>query len=221
MVLTCRPTFQPPWGFRMHLTPLVLNRLIPLQAEEMVGQVLGRQRLPATVLQQIVAKTDGIPLFVEELTKAVVEAGLPTTVHDQEAWRGPLPALAIPTTLHEALLARLDRLGSAKGVAQLGATLGHQFPYTLLRAVSPLEDEPLQRDLAALVAAEILYQRGSPPQAVYTFKHVLVQVAAYESVLQRVRRQIHQRILRVLEAQFPEMVVGQPGLLAHHALRGE
>ena len=103
MVLTCRPTFQPPWGFRTHLTPLALNRLTPSQAEEMVGQMLGGQRLPAAVLQQIVTKTDGIPLFVEELTKAVVEAGLLTTVHDQEAWRSPCPALAIPTTLHEAL----------------------------------------------------------------------------------------------------------------------
>jgi len=163
MVFTCRPTFQPPWGFRMHLTPLALNRLTPLQAEEMVGQMLGRQRLPAAVLQQIVTKTDGIPLFVEELTKAVVEAGLLTTVQDQEAWRGPLPALAIPTTLHEALLARLDRLGSAKGVAQLGATLGHQFPYTLLRAVSPLEDEPLQSDLATLVLRFIIDDQVTPP----------------------------------------------------------
>src|SRR5215471_3259502 len=221
MVLTCRPTFQPPWGFRMHLTPLALNRLTPLQAEEMVGQMLGRQRLPAAVLQQIVTKTDGIPLFVEELTKAVVEAGLLTTVQDQEVWRGPLPALAIPTTLHEALLARLDRLGSAKGVAQLGATLGHQFPYTLLRAVSPLEDEPLQSGLATLVAAELLYQRGQPPRAVYRFKHALVQAAAYESILRSVRRRTHQRILRALETQFHETVATAPELLAHHALWGE
>ena len=221
MVLTCRPTFQPPWGFRTHLTPLALNRLTPSQAEEMVGQMLGGQRLPAAVLQQIVTKTDGIPLFVEELTKAVVEAGLLTTVHDQEAWRGPLPALAIPTTLHEALMARLDRLGSAKGVAQLGATLGYQFPYTLLRAVSPLEDEPLQSDLATLVAAELLYQRGQPPRAIYRFKHALVQAAAYESVLRSVRRQTHQRILRALETQFLETVATAPELLAHHALWGE
>ena len=149
-VLTCRPTFQPPWGFRTHLTPLALNRLTPPQAEEMVGRMLGGKRLPAAVLQQIVTKTDGIPLFVEEVTKAVVEAGLLTAAQDQGTWRGPFPAVAIPTTLHEALLARLDRLGSAKGVAQLGATLGRQFPYALLRAVAPLEDAPLQRDLATL-----------------------------------------------------------------------
>jgi class 3 adenylate cyclase/tetratricopeptide (TPR) repeat protein len=221
MVLTCRPTFQPPWGFRTHLTPLALNRLTPPQAKEMVGQMLGGQRLLAAVLQQIVTKTDGIPLFVEELTKAVVEAGLLTTAHDPDAWRGPLPALTIPTTLHEALLARLDRLGSAKGVAQLGATLGHQFPYTLLRAVSPLADEVLQRDLATLVAAELLYQRGQPPRTIYRFKHALVQEAAYESVLRSVRRQTHQRLVQVLETQFPETVATAPELLAHHALRGE
>src|SRR5262249_43037191 len=144
-----------------------------------------------------------------------------TAVHDQDTWRSPLPAVAIPTTLHEALLARLDRLGSAKGVAQLGATIGHRFPYTLLRAVSPLEDEALQRDLATLVAAELLYQRGQPPRSVYTFKHALVQEAAYESVLQRVCRQTHQRTVQVLEAQFPEIVVTEPELLAYHARRGE
>jgi tetratricopeptide (TPR) repeat protein len=220
-VLTCRPTFESPWGFRTHLTRLTLNRLTPLQAEEMVGRMLGGKRLPAAVLQQIVAKTDGIPLFVEEVTKAVVESGLLTAVQDQGALRGPLPALAIPTTLHEALMARLDRLGSAKGVAQLGAILGHQFPYALLRTVSPLEDATLQRDLATLVAAELLYQRGQPPQAVYRFKHALIQEAAYESVLKSVRRHSHQRIAQVLETQFAETVATAPALLAYHALRGE
>jgi predicted ATPase len=128
IVLTCRPTFQPPWGFRSHLTPLALDRLTPPQAEEMVGQMQRGQRLPAAVLAQIVTKTDGIPLFVEELTKAVLEAGRYSNVPEPGAATGPLPALAIPATLHEALLARLDRLGSAKGVAQLGATIGHRFP---------------------------------------------------------------------------------------------
>jgi tetratricopeptide (TPR) repeat protein len=221
IVLTCRPTFEPPWGFRTHLTPLVLNRLTPSQAEEMVGRMLGGKRLPAAVLEQIVAKTDGIPLFVEEVTKAVVEAGRLTDVQNQDEVSGPGPALAIPVTLHEALLARLDRLGSAKGVAQLGATLGREFAYALLQAVAPMEDEALQRDLATLVAAELLYQRGQPPRAIYAFKHVLVQEAAYESVLKSVRRHTHQRIVQVLEAQLPETVTTQPELLAHHALRGE
>jgi tetratricopeptide (TPR) repeat protein len=221
LVLTCRPEFQLSWGFRTYLTPLILNRLTAAQAEAMVGRMLGGQHLPAAVLAQIVAQTDGIPLFVEEVTKAVLEAGRSPDVQAQDARRGQGSTVAIPATLHEALLARLDRLGSAKGVAQLGATLGHQFPYALLRAVAPLEDTSLQRDLAVLVAAELLYQRGSPPHAIYTFKHVLVQEAAYASVLQRVRRQTHQRILQVLEAQFPETMATAPELLAHHALRGE
>ncbi len=220
-VLTCRPTFQPPWGFRTHLTPLTLNRLTRPQVEAMVGQMLGGHRLPAAVLEQIVAKTDGIPLFVEEVTKAVVEAGRLTDVQNRDKMSGPLPAVAIPATLHETLLARLDRLGSAKGVAQLGAMLGHQFTYALLRAVAPLEDATLQRDLAMLVAAELLYQRGQPPRAIYTFKHALVQEAAYESVLQRVRRHTHQRLVQVLEAQFPETAATAPELLAHHARHGE
>ena len=162
-VLTCRPEFQPPWGFRTHLTPLALNRLTPPQAEEMVGRMLGGQRLPAAVLEQIVAQTDGIPLFVEEVTKAVLEAGLLTDVQEQDTAAGPVPALAIPATLHEALLARLDRLGSAKGVAQLGATLGRQFSYALLRAVAPLEDEPLQRDLATLSRGGVAVSTRAAP----------------------------------------------------------
>jgi class 3 adenylate cyclase/tetratricopeptide (TPR) repeat protein/type II secretory pathway predicted ATPase ExeA len=220
-VLTCRPALHLPWSFRTHLTPIVLTPLTPPQVEAMVEGMLRGQRLPASVLEQIVVKTDGIPLFVEEVTKAVLEAGCYRNTQEQDAATGPLPALTIPTTLHEALLARLDRLGSAKGVAQLAATLGRRFSYALLRAVAPLEDGPLQRDLAALVAAELLYQRGQPPQAVYRFKHALIQEAAYESVLQRVRRQTHQRLVQVLETQFAEIVATQPELLAHHALRGE
>jgi predicted ATPase/class 3 adenylate cyclase/DNA-binding winged helix-turn-helix (wHTH) protein len=220
IVLTCRPEFQLPWSFRAHLTPLTLNRLTPPQVEAMVEGMLGPQRLPSAVLAQIVAQTDGIPLFVEEVTKAVVEAGPGTNVKDQDAVPGSVPAVAIPATLHEALMARLDRLGSAKGVAQLGAILGRQFPYAWLRAVALLEEEPLRRDLAALVAAELLYQRGQPPRAVYQFKHALIQETAYESVLQRVRRHTHQRLMEVLEAQFPETTT-EPALLAHHAQRGE
>jgi class 3 adenylate cyclase/DNA-binding winged helix-turn-helix (wHTH) protein/tetratricopeptide (TPR) repeat protein len=221
LVLTCRPTFALSWGFRTHLTPLTLNRLTRPQVEDMVRQMLGEHRLRAAVLAQIVAKADGIPLFVEEVTKAVVEAGLCTAVPEQDTASGPLPGVAIPATLHEALMARLDRLGSAKGVAQLGAMLGHQFAYTLLQAVAPLEDAALQRDLATLVAAELLSQRGQPPRAIYTFKHALFQETAYESVLTRVRRQTHQRIVEVLETQFPKTVAAEPVLLAYHAQRGQ
>ena len=164
--------------------------------------MLQEKCLPAAVLEQIVAQTDGIPLFVEEVTKAVVEGGLGTTVPDQDTRGVPGPAVVVPTTLHEALMARLDRLGSAKGVAQLGAILGSQFTYPLLRAVASLEDAPLQRDLTTLVAAELLYQRGQPPRAMYTFKHALLQEIAYESVLQRVRRCTHQRIVRRCRGNF-------------------
>ena len=136
-VLTCRSAFQATWSFRTHLTSIALNRLTRLQVEDMVGQMLRGHRLRAAVLEQIVVKTDGIPLFVEEVTKAVVEAGLGTAVPEQDAGSGPVPTVTIPATLHEALLARLDRLGSAKGVAQLGATLGHRFTYALLRAWHP------------------------------------------------------------------------------------
>jgi class 3 adenylate cyclase/tetratricopeptide (TPR) repeat protein len=221
LVLTCRPAWQSSWGFRTHLTPLTLTPLTQSHVEAMVQGVLRGHHLPEAVLAQIVAQTDGIPLFVEEVTKAVVEAGLGTAGPAQDVTTGPLPMLGIPATLYEALMARLDRLGSAQGVAQLGATIGREFAYTLLRAVVPLEDEALQRDLAALVAAELLYQHGQPPRALYRFKHALIQEAAYESVLRSVRRQIHQRILRVLEAQFPETVTTAPALLAHHAQRGE
>ena len=219
LVLTCRPEFQVPWGFRTYLTPLTLTRLTPSHAEAMVAQVPGAQRLSAAVRAQIVARTDGIPLFVEEVTKAVLEAGLSSNRPAPDVGAGPGPALAIPVTLHDALLARLDRLGSAKEVAQLGAAIGREFPYPLLQAVTSLEDKVLQRALATLVAAEVLYQRGQPPQAVYTFKHALIQEAAYESVLKRVRRQTHQRILQVLEAQCQETVATAPALLATHALR--
>jgi class 3 adenylate cyclase/DNA-binding winged helix-turn-helix (wHTH) protein/tetratricopeptide (TPR) repeat protein len=218
LVLTCRPEFQPPWGFRAHLTPLALTRLTPSHTAAMVEALLGTQCLSPAAQAQIVARTDGVPLFVEEVTKAVLEAERARDVTASAS--DPGPALAIPVTLHEALLARLDRLGSAKGVAQLGATLGREFAYALLRAVSPLEDGPLQHALATLVAAELLYQRGQPPQALYRFKHALIQEAAYEFVLRRVRRQTHQRIVHVLETQWPETAMTTPALLAHHALRG-
>jgi class 3 adenylate cyclase/DNA-binding winged helix-turn-helix (wHTH) protein/tetratricopeptide (TPR) repeat protein len=221
LVLTCRSTFQPAWGFRTHLTPITLNSLTRSHVEAMVQGILRGHHLPAVVREQIVVQTDGIPLFVEEMTKAVMEAGLSTAGRAQDAVTGPLPTLAIPATLHEALMARLDRLGSAKVVAQLGATIGREFAYALLQAVAGIEDEVLQCDLATLVAAELLYQRGQPPRAIYRFKHALIQEAAYESVLQRVRRRTHQRIVEVLEAQFPETVAMQPALLAYHAQRGE
>ena len=176
----------------------------------MVEAMLGGQRLPAAVLAQIVAKTDGIPLFVEEVTKAVLEAERALDVTAPVAASGPVPALAIPVTLHEALLARLDRLGSAKGVAQLGATLGREFAYALLRAVTPLEDEPLQRDSGDVSRGGVVVSTRAAAAGDLPFKHALIQEAAYESVLRSVRRQTHQRIVQVLETQCPETARPRP-----------
>ena len=213
---TCRPDFTPPWTGRSHLTQVTLARLPQRQATELTHQVAQGKALPAEVVAQIVAKTDGVPLFVEELTKTVLESGLLQEQEDHYALTGPLPPLAIPVTLHDALLARLDRLGAAKGLAQLGATLGHEFAYALLQAVAPWDEETVRRELQQLVEAELLYQRGLPPQATYVFKHALIQDAAYQSLLKRTRQQYHQHIAQVLEAQFPEIVETQPELLAHH-----
>ena len=213
---TCRPDFRPPWTGRSHFTQVTLARLPQRQATELTHQVARGKALPAEVVAQIVAKTDGVPLFVEELTKTVLESGLLQEQEEHYALTGPLPPLAIPVTLHDALLARLDRLGAAKGLVQLGATLGHEFAYALLQAVAPWDEETVRRELQQLVVAELLYQRGLPPQATYIFKHALIQEAAYQSLLKRTRQQYHQHIAQVLEAQFPEIVETQPELLAYH-----
>ena len=215
-LFTCRPEFHPPWHFGRYLTSLTLGRLPPTQVELMIDRVTGGKRLPAAVRQQVVAKTDGVPLFVEELTKMVLESGLLREQTDHYELLGPLPSLAIPTTLHDSLMARLDRLGNAKEVAQLGATLGRAFPYELLQAVLPWDEERLQSALAQLVEAELLYQRGVPPQVRYVFKHALIQETAYQSLLKRRRQQYHQQTGHILEQRFPETVETQPELLAHH-----
>jgi class 3 adenylate cyclase/predicted ATPase len=215
-LLTYRPEFHPPWGVRSHVTSLTLNRLSRPQAEAMVARVAGGKPLPAEVVRQVAAKTDGVPLFVEELTKMVLESELVREREESYELAGPLPPLAIPTTLHDSLMARLDRLAAVKQVAQLGATVGRSFAYELLRAVSSLDDAILQHALDQLVEAELLYQRGLPPQATYFFKHALIQEAAYQSLLRSTRQQMHQRIAQVLEAQFAEIVETQPELLAHH-----
>jgi tetratricopeptide (TPR) repeat protein len=221
LILTARPEFHPPWAFGAHLTILMLRRLTPAQVERVARHVAGAKAFPSAVLQEVVRKTDGVPLFVEELTKMVLESGLLEEHADHYTLHGPLPPLAIPATLHDALLARLDRLGPAKQAAQLGATLGRSFAYDLLQAVARLEAAPLQDALAQLVEAEVVTQRGLPPQATYTFKHALIQDAAYQSLLRSTRQQYHQHITQVLEAQFPDTVEGQPALLAYHALGGE
>jgi predicted ATPase/class 3 adenylate cyclase/DNA-binding winged helix-turn-helix (wHTH) protein len=216
MLLTFRPDFQPPWAVRSHLTHVRLGRLSPRQTEEMIGQVVGDKALPVEVIQKVVATTDGVPLFVEELTKMVVELGLVMVRDGRYELTRPLSSLAIPATLHDSLMARLDRLGSAKQVAQLGAVVGREFAYEVLQAVAPMEEAILQQGLAQLTNAELLYQRGMLPQTRYIFKHALIQDAAYQSLLKSTRQQYHQRIAQAIIARFPEVAETQPELLAQH-----
>jgi predicted ATPase/class 3 adenylate cyclase len=215
-LLTCRPHFQLPWQHRSYLTKVTINRLSRNQIERMAEQAAGGKRLPVEVLQQIVDKTDGVPLFVEELTKAVLESGVLKATDGHHELVAPLTSLTIPATLQDSLMARLDRLVSAKGIAQQAAVIGRQFSYKLLHAVSQLDEPTLQKELTRLVEAELVYQRGLLPQATYTFKHALIQDAAYQSLLKSTRQQYHQRIAHVLQGQFPETAETYPELLAHH-----
>jgi class 3 adenylate cyclase/predicted ATPase len=215
-LFTFRPDFSPPWTGRSHLTQVTLPRLPRRQAAEMAGRVAHSKTLPVEVMAQVVARTDGVPLFVEELTKMVLESGLLQEREERYELTGPLPSLAIPTTLHDSLMARLDRLATVKALAQLGATLGREFSYALLLAVSPWEEGTLRRGLQQLVEAEFLYQQGLPPEATYRFKHALIQETAYQSLLRSTRQQYHQRIAQVLAERFPETAETQSELLAHH-----
>jgi class 3 adenylate cyclase/predicted ATPase len=215
-LFTYRPDFSPPWLGRSHLTQVTLTRLPRRQAAELTGRVAQGKALPPEVIEQVVAKTDGGPLFVEELTKMALESGLLQEGEERYALSGPLPPLAIPATLHDSLMARLDRLAAVKGLAQLGATLGREFSYELLQAVSPWDEGTLRQGLQQLVEAEFLCQQGLPPQATYRFKHALIQDAAYQSLLRSTRQLYHQRIAQVLEGHFPETAETQPEWLAHH-----
>src|SRR5262245_4863091 len=216
-VLTSRPAFHPPWPPRSHLASLVLSRLEHLQVAALITQRVGGKALPAEVVQHIVTKTDGVPLFVEELTKMLLASPLlREEAGPHYVLAGPLRPVAIPDTLQGALMARLDQLPAAKEVAQLGAVLGRAFTYDLVQSIATQDDDTLQAGLGQLVAAELLYQRGRPPRSRYVFKHALIQDAAYASLLKSTRQQVHRRIAQVLEAKFPGMVATQPELLAHH-----
>ena len=216
LLITCRPEFESPWSAHTHVTAFTLNRLSRKESVAMIAKVTGGKPIPDEVREQIVAKTDGVPLFVEELTKTVLESDLLKDSGDRYALLGPLPALAIPTSLRDSLMARLDRLEAVKEIAQLGAVIGRAFSYQVLAGVSQLDDKKLQEALGQLTRSELIFQRGSPPDAVYEFKHALVQDAAYQSLLKSTRRQYHQRIARVLKKQFPDTANTQPELLAHH-----
>jgi class 3 adenylate cyclase/predicted ATPase len=216
VVITYHPEFLPPWIGRAHVTSLALNRLSQQQVTSIIGQVASAKALPAEICEQILAKADGVPLFAEELTKAMLESGFLEEQKHQFVLKGPLPPLAVPDTLQASLMARLDRLAPVKEIAQIGAVLGREFSHELLAAIAPLGADILLDALAQLMAAELIFRRGMPPHATYTFKHALVQDAAYDSLLKSRRLQLHAKVAYVLQERFPDSVSNQPELLAHH-----
>lgn len=216
LVATFRPEFSPPWIGQPHVTMVTLSRLDTREAEAMVETVAGGSPLPREVLDQIVARTDGVPLFIEELTKTVIDGEWLQRENGRYALTGPAPTAAIPTTLHASLVARLDRAAPVKDVAQIGAALGREFSFKLVASVTGLSDRVLVQALEQLVSAELIWRRGVPPNALYTFKHALVQDAAYGTLLRGRRQELHARIAAVLEAEFTEMIEAQPEILARH-----
>jgi len=216
MLMTSRPEFEPPWSGLANVGLLRLDRLDRQDTRALVEQVTVGRQLPREMMKQIIDRTDGIPLFVEELTKMVLESGL--LVEDAGRYRldSPLPPLAIPATLQDSLMARLDRLAPVKEVAQIGAAIGRDFSYTLLRYVVGRDDLTLSAALGQLEEAELLVRRGAPPEANYSFKHALVQEAAYESLLKSKRHVLHTRIGDVLREKFPVVAETEPEVLAHH-----
>jgi len=215
-LFTFRPEFEPPWAALPNVSTLSLGRLARSDVESMAARVAGGRRLPAEVLKAIVAKTDGNPLFVEELTKAVLESGI--LVEDAESYRldGPLPPLAIPATLRDSLMARLDRLKPMKEIGQIGSVIGREFSYSLLRAVVGWDETELMSALDQLEQAALVLRQGAPPRAVYAFKHALVRDAAYGSLLKSSRQRLHQQIARAIEEGFPGIVANEPEIVAHH-----
>jgi tetratricopeptide (TPR) repeat protein len=215
LIVTFRPEFNAPWAGRSYVTSLALNRLGEREAAAIIARIVGNKQLPADVTAEILERTDGIPLFVEEMTKAVLEAGSEDDGR-QTAAAMPSPALAVPASLHASLMARLDRLGPAKEVAQIGAVIGREFSHALLAAVARKPEEKLASALDRIVQAGLLFRQGAAPHATYLFKHALVQDAAYGTLLREPRRALHARIADTLESQFAEIAENQPELLARH-----
>jgi class 3 adenylate cyclase/predicted ATPase len=216
LIVTFRPEFASQWIGRSHVTLLTLNRLPPPRSAEIIAMVTAGKALPIQVTDQIIDRTDGVPLFIEELTKAVMESVALTDVGDRYTMVGRLPPPAIPTSLNASLLARLDRLPSAREVAQIAAALGRHFSHELISAAAAMPQQRLDDALAQLVSSELIFRRGMPPNAEYNFKHALVQDAAYSTLLLSRRQQLHGRIAATLENRFPEIVAAQPALLARH-----
>jgi class 3 adenylate cyclase/predicted ATPase len=216
LFVTSRPEFAAAWIGRPHVTALVISRLAPSEAMALIERVAGNRPIAANIRQDIVERADGIPLFVEEMTKAVLEAE-DESAAERTVAAVPSPALAVPASLHASLMARLDRLGSAKGVAQIGAAIGREFPHALLALVAGLPDLELAEALDRLAGAGLLFRQGLPPHYTYLFKHALLQDAAYGALLREPRRALHGRIAEVINSQFPEIAENQPELLARHS----
>jgi tetratricopeptide (TPR) repeat protein len=216
LLITSRSEFTPPWPSYPHTTTIPLTRLDRRDGAALVERVASGKKLPKEVMDEILARTDGVPLFIEELTKTVLESGLLQVRNGHYVLERPLPALAIPTTLHASLMARLDRLAPVREVAQIGAVAGREFHYELLHAVAGMPRERLEDALGQLVRSELIFRRGESPHAVYTFKHTLVRDAAYASLLKSRRAHLHAAIARALEQQFAEIAQTQPETLAHH-----
>ena len=216
LIITYRPEFTPPWLGQSHVTVLTLNRLGRRDNIAVIRQVAKGKDFPPDLLEQIVARTDGVPLFIEEVTKSVLESDFLREENGAYVLAESLPHLAVPTTLQASLVARLDRLAPLRAVVQAGAAFGREFAYPLIRAVCDLGDAELEPLLNQLVASELVQQRGAVPHAVYTFKHALVQDAAYGTMLKSQRVEIHARIVETFERQFPEMLERNPDVLAYH-----
>jgi class 3 adenylate cyclase/tetratricopeptide (TPR) repeat protein len=216
VVLTHRPEFASRWSHHGHVTALTLAKLTRPQTAAMVSRLAGGKAVPEDLLEQILGKTDGVPLFVEELTRSILESGDLKEADDRWEYAGRTGSLAIPLTLRDSLMARLDRFTPVKEIAQIGAAIGREFSYELIAAVAPHSRPALDQALAQLTASGLAFQQGAPPEAAYTFKHALVQDAAYDSLLRRRRQDLHGKIARVIEERWPQIAVTEPELLAHH-----
>jgi len=215
VVLTHRPEFQPRWSGHGHVGALNLSKLTRTQSAAMVA-ALASKALPETLLEQILTRTDGVPLFVEELTRTVLESGELKDAGDHYEYAGSARSVAIPATLRDSLMARLDRFMPVREVAQIGAAIGREFSYEMIAAVAPMPQAQLDEALARLCESGLAFRRGTPPDATYTFKHALVQDAAYDSLLKRRRQELHAKIARVIEQRFPNIQTTEPEVLAHH-----
>jgi class 3 adenylate cyclase/predicted ATPase len=216
VVLTHRPEFQKRWGDHGHVSALDLSKLTRAQSSAIVSNLTGNKPLPGNLLEQILAKTDGVPLFVEELTKSILESGELKDAGKHYEYAGNTRSVTIPATLRDSLMARLDRFAPVKEIAQIGAAIGREFSYELISAIAPLPRDQLDEALTQLTDSGLAFRRGTPPEAVYMFKHALVQEAAYDSLLNVRRQELHGKIAKILEERYPQTKDTEPEVLAHH-----